>query len=61
MKKIPSGIDNNILRGGKDIRLEPTRKDLVFKSINHTFNPLIHVMVPHSSGEGFVQKLKSDL
>ena len=50
--------DNNALRGGKDIRLEPKRNMKVFKTVDHTFNPDIHTMVPNPNGKGFIQKTK---
>lgn len=56
-----SDRDNNALRGTRDIRLEPTKKDKVFESVSHTYNPLIHKMIPNPNGKGFIQKLKADL
>lgn len=36
-------------------------RDKKFKTVNRDFDPDIHVMVPHKSGKGFVQKLKSEI
>ena len=58
-KILRENTDNNILRGKRDIRLEPPRNRSVFKTIDNKFNPDIHVMIPNPNGKGFIQKLKS--
>lgn len=49
---------NNVLRGGSDIRKEPLRNAKVLVTIDRTFNPLIHIMVPNPNGKGHIQKLR---
>lgn len=53
-------INDNILNGGKSIYLNPKRNQVssVLKSVNHDFNPDIHVMIPNPNGKGFIQRLK---
>ena len=53
------GIDNNILRGGRDIRLEPCRRDKPLPDKDHTFNPETMERVPHPSGKGIIERLKT--
>lgn len=56
-------FSRHLSEGMKRIEVPGSRKigDKNFKSIDRTFNPDIHIMVPHSSGKGFVQKLKTDI
>lgn len=41
--------------------LSPKNNQKVFSKKNNDFDSNIHVMIPHSSGKGFVQKLKTEI